>query len=324
MLHETLTRCFAAACLAFACLASGAESNYPSRPIRLISPYAPSGSNDAVARLIGGKLAEALGQQIVVDNRPGGNGNLALQIVAASAPDGYTLLIGANGPIAINPQLYSKLPVDPVRDFAAVGLIAASPMVLVSNQAFPANSVSSLIAMARSQPGTINYASAGTGSTGHLASELLKAMAGIDMIHIPYRGSGPAVVDVMSGQVQVMFTGASSTLPHIRAGRLKPLGVSSAKRLALLPDVQAVSEVVPGYNVLTWYGIFAPARTPGVIVARLNRSLADVLGAQDARGKLAALGADAMSMEPAQFAAMVRAELATWEKLVKTAGIRIQ
>src|SRR5215510_11123096 len=290
---------------------------YPSRPIRLVVPYAPGGPVDIVGRIVAQKLSVRFQQQFIVDNRAGGGGNIALEIVAKAAADGYTLLMGANGVIAINPSLYKTMPVDTQKDFAPISMVASSAMILVVHPSVAASSVKDLIALARAKPGAINYASSGSGSTAHLASELFKSMAKVNMLHVPYKGAGPALTDLVGGQVQVMFTGVSSTLPFVKSGKLKALAVSSEKRLPLLPDMPTVAETLPGYEVLTWYGVFAPAATPRNIVERLNQAIAQSFVSADAKAKLAALGADAETNSPREFAKAVTQETAKWARIVK-------
>src|SRR3982750_1091454 len=243
------------------CCVSYAQ-DYPVKPIRLVVPYSPGGPVDIVGRIVAQKLTPALSQQVIVDNRAGGGGNLAVEIVAKSVADGYTLLMGANGTNAINPGLYPHLAVDPARELAPITMIASSPMILVVHPSLSAHSVKEFVALAKSKPGAINFASSGNGSTAHRASELLKSMTGINIVHVPYKGAGPALTDLVGGQVQTMITGVSSTLPYVKGGRLRPLAVSSDKRLAILPDVPALAEEVAGYEVNTWYGVFAPVQTP--------------------------------------------------------------
>jgi tripartite-type tricarboxylate transporter receptor subunit TctC len=240
------------------------------------------------------------------------------------APDGYMLLVGANGPIAINPSLYSRMSVDTEKDLAAVGMVASSAMILVVHPSLPANSVKDLIALAKAKPGAINYASAGSGSTAHLASELFKSMAKVELTHVPYKGAGPALTDLVGGQVQTMLTAVSSTLPYVRSGRLKALAVSSEKRMALLPDMPTVAETLPGYEVATWYGLFAPAATPKPIVAGLNGTLTKVLATADAQSRLSALGAEARPNSPQEFAQAVKREKAKWARIVKESGARAE
>jgi tripartite-type tricarboxylate transporter receptor subunit TctC len=305
-------------------LALGAAhaQDYPNRPLRLVIPYAPGGPVDIVGRVVALKLGEALGQQLIVDNRAGAGGNIALDIVAKAAPDGYTLLMGANGPIAINPGLYRNMPIDPAKDLRAVSMVASSAMILVAHPSVPAHTVKELVALAKAKPGSINYASSGSGSTAHLSSELFKNMAGVQMVHVPYKGAGPALADLVGGQVQTMFTGISSTLPYVKSGKLKAIAVSSEKRLTLLPDVPAVAEDLPGYEVITWYGLFTPAGAPGAVVDRLHRALVQVLATPDAQQRLTALGADAQTMMPREFAAAIGKERAKWARIIRESGAR--
>ena len=298
------------------------SQDYPVKPIRLVVPYSPGGPVDIVGRIVAQKLTPALSQQVIVDNRAGGGGNLAVEIVAKSAADGYTLLMGANGTNAINPGLYPHLAVDPARELAPITMIASSPMILVVHPTLSAHSVKEFVALAKSRPGAINFASSGNGSTAHLASELLKSMTGIDIVHVPYKGAGPALTDLVGGQVQTMITGVSSTLPYVKGGRLRPLAVSSDKRLAILPDVPALAEEVAGYEVNTWYGVFAPVQTPRPIIDKLNRTLASLFATADARERLAALGAEPVTMPPEQFAAAIHKETVKWAKVIKNAGVR--
>jgi tripartite-type tricarboxylate transporter receptor subunit TctC len=317
--------------LIFALVASLADSaqaalpeQYPIRPIRLVISYSAGGPVDIVGRLAGVKLAEALGQQVVADNRAGANGNIATELVAASTPDGHTLLVGSNGSIAINPSLYRSLAVDPSRDLAPVILLASSPLILVTHPSLAPNTVNELIQLAKSTPGRINFGSAGSGSSAHLAGELFKVMSAVDLVHIPYKGAAPALTDLVAGQVQVMFTGVSATLPFVKGGKLKALGVTGEKRVAILPEVPAIGDAVPGYEVVTWYGIFAAAKTNPTIVNRLHRALSDALSATDTRQRLAALGAEPSGMAPAPFAAMIKREITKWAQVVKVARIRAE
>ena len=314
----------AASALALTCAHDSLAQAYPSRPIRLVVPYAAGGPVDIVGRIVGQKLSEAFHQQFIVDNRAGGGGNIALEIVAKAAPDGYTLLMGANGVIAINPSLYKTMPVDTQKDFAPVSLVASSAMILVVHPSVAAHSVKDLIALARAKPGALTYASSGSGSTAHLSSELFKSMAKVNLLHVPYKGAGPALTDLVGGQVQVMFTGVSSTLPFVKSGKLKALAVSSEKRLPLLPDMPTVAETLPGYEVLTWYGVFAPAATPRNIVDRLNQAIAQSVASPDTKAKLAALGADAQTNTPREFAQSVAQETAKWARIVKESGARAE
>jgi tripartite-type tricarboxylate transporter receptor subunit TctC len=301
---------------------AASAQDYPARPVRMVVPYAPGGPVDIVARITAHKLSESLGQQFVVDNRAGAGGNIALEVVARATPDGYTLLVGANGTNAINPSLYKKMPVDPGRDLAPVSMVASSAMILVVHPSLPASNVRELIALAQAKPGAVTYASSGNGSTAHLSSELFKSMAKVDLLHVPYKGAGPALTDLAAGQVQAMITGVSSTLPYVKAGRLKALGVSSEKRQPLLPDVPSIAEQLPGYEVSTWYGVFAPASAPRSLVDRLNKTLVQIFSTPDAQARLAAVGADAHTNTPDQFAQAITRERAKWAKIVKESGAR--
>ena len=260
----------------------------------------------------------------MVANRAGAGGNIAVETVARATADGHTLMMGANGTNAINPNLYKKLPVDPERDLAPISMVASSAMILVTHPSLQAGSVKDLIALARAKPGAITYASAGSGSTAHLASELFKSMAKIDMLHVPYKGAGPALVDVMAGQAQAMITAISTTLPHVKGGRLKALGVSSEKRQSLLPEVPAIAEQLPGYEVNTWYGVFAPAGTPKPVVDKLNQALVTIFSTPDAQAKLAAVGAGAQTSSPQQFARSISRERAKWAKIIQESGARAE
>jgi tripartite-type tricarboxylate transporter receptor subunit TctC len=295
--------------------------SYPSRPIRLVVPYPAGGPVDIMSRLLAQKLADQLPVQIVVDNRAGANGNIAGDIVARSNADGYTLLMGANGVIAVNPSLYRKMPFDPQQDLAAVSLVATGALMMVVHPAVPVRSLPDFIALAKSRPGGINFASSGSGSTAHLCSALFASMAGIDMVHVPYKGSAPALNDVIGGQVEMLITGVSSALPHARSGKVRALGVTSPRRLPALPDVPAIGESVAGYQVLTWYGVFVPRRTPPALIERLHSAIAAAVNNKDTQERMTALGAEAATNTPAQFGALVREEIAKWGKVVRGAGI---
>jgi tripartite-type tricarboxylate transporter receptor subunit TctC len=313
---------YLAVVLAVLAAANVHAQGYPSHAVRIVVPYAPGGPVDIVARITAQKLTESLSQQFIVDNRTGAGGNIALELVARSAPDGYTLLMGSNGTNAINPSLYSKMPIDTEKDLAAVSMIASSALILVVHPSLPATNVRQFVALARAKPGAITYASAGSGSTAHLAFELFKSLAKADLLHIPYKGASPALVDLVAGQVQAMITGISGTLPYVKAGRLKPLGVTSEKRQPLLPDVPSISEQLPGYEVTTWYGIFAPSGVPRPVMDKLNQALVKIYGTPDAQAKLAAVGADAHTTTPAEFAQAVSRERAKWAKIIRESGAR--
>ena len=287
----------------FACIATVASAQgYPNRTIRLVVPFPAAGTTDILARAAAQKLTEAFGQSVVVDNRPGAAGNIGSDLVAKSAPDGYTLLMGTVGTHAINPSLYSKMPYDHVKDFVPVVLVAGVPNVLVVNPALPVNSVADLIKLAKDKPGQINFASSGSGTSIHLSGELFKTMAGVDITHIPYKGSSPALTDLVGGQVQIMFDNLPSALPQIKAGKLRAIAVTSLKRAPVLPDVPTISESgLPGFEASSWFGVLAPAGTPAPIVARINAEVNKWLQSAEAREKLLSQGAEAAGGSPEQF-----------------------
>ena len=299
--------------------------DYPTKPIRLVVPFAAGGATDVLARLVGERLTASLGQQVVVDNRPGAGGNIGSDIVAKAEPDGYTILMGAVGTHAINPSLYPKMPYDPVKDFAPVTLVASVPNVLVVNPEVPANSVQELIDLAKAKPGELNFASSGNGTSIHLSGELFKAMTGTDIVHVPYKGSGPAVTDLLGGQVQMMFDNMPSSLPHVKAGKLRALGVTSAKRSPALPEVPTIAEAgVPGYDATSWFGILAPAGTPEPVVTRLQGAIVQALGEPEMRQRMADLGAEPVGDTPAEFGQFIAAEIAKWAKVVNDAGVKLE
>ncbi len=297
---------------------------YPSKPIRLVVPFPPGGATDILAREVAQKLTEAWGQSVVVDNRPGAGGNIGAELVARAAPDGYTLLMGTVGTHAINASLYAKLPYDHVKDFAPVILVAGVPNVLVVNPALPVNTVAELIAYAKANPGKLNFASSGNGTSIHLSGELFKVMAGVQMTHVPYKGSAPAVADLISGQVQLMFDNLPPSLPQIKAGKLRALAVTSATRAPALPDVPTIAEAgLPGFEASSWFGVLAPAGTPPAIVARLNAEIAKWLASPEAREKLSKQGANAAGGSPEDFAKHIAAETTKWAKVVKDSGAKV-
>jgi tripartite-type tricarboxylate transporter receptor subunit TctC len=302
-----------------------AAQNYPSRPIRFIVPFPPGGGNDVMARIIGQKFTEAFGQQIVIDNRGGAGGNIGTEIAARAAPDGYTLFLGGVGSHGTNPGLQARLPYDPVKDFAPVSQIASAALVAVSNLGLPAKSIAELVKLAQTRPGQINYASSGTGSIAHLSVELFNAMAKIKLQHVPYKGTGPALTDLLSGQVQLLFNSALSMLPQIRGNRVRALAVTSAARITPLPEVPTLAESgVAGYDATSWYGVLAPARTPRAIVDKLHAEVAKAVRAPDLRERLLSEGAIPVGNTPEQFAVFIQRELERWAKVIKDAGIRIE
>ena len=313
----------AAAC-AFAASAIAADV-YPSRPVRIVVPFPPGGPADVLARTVGDKLQATLGQPVVVDNRPGAGGNIGMELVAKAAPDGHTLALAPAGNLTVNPSLYRNVPYDVARDFAPVTVIAAVPNILVVNAQVPAKDLAELIAYAKANPGKLNFASPGPGSGAHLAGELLKSSAAIDMVHVPFSGIAPAVTAVVAGDVQVMFAGSSSAMPHVTAGKLRALGVASPKRIASAPALPTLAESgLPGFDVTSWYSIVAPAGTPPAVVERLQREIAKALDAPDVKTKLAGLGAEPVANTPSEFSAMIKVESAKWGKIVKDANIKAE
>jgi tripartite-type tricarboxylate transporter receptor subunit TctC len=297
---------------------------YPNRTIRLVVPFPAGGTTDILARAAAQKLTESLGQPVVVDNRPGAAGNIGSDIVAKSAPDGYTLLMGTVGTHAINPSLYSKMPYDHVKDFVPVVLVASVPNVLVVNPSLPVKSVGDLIKLAKAKPGEINFASSGSGTSIHLSGELFKTMAHVDMTHIPYKGSAPALTDLIGGQVQIMFDNLPSSLAQIKAGKLRAIAVTSQKRAPALPDVPTIAESgLPGFEATSWFGVLAPAGTPFPVVARINSEINKWLQTPEAREQLLAQGAAAAGGTPESFAAHIRAETDKWAKVVKESGAKV-
>jgi tripartite-type tricarboxylate transporter receptor subunit TctC len=304
-------------------VAAGAMAQpYPARSIRVIVGFPPGSGADITARVIGAKAGEALAQQVIVDNRPGAASNIAAELAAKAPADGYTLFIGtvAN---TINATLYPRLPFDFARDFAPVALTTAAPNVLVVHTSVPAKSVKELIALAKSRPGQLNYASAGTGTAPHLSGELFNAMAGIRMVHIPYKGSPPAVTDLLAGEVALMFSPSSTVLPHVKSGRLRALAVTTAARLPSLPELPTVAESgLKGYETITWFGFVAPAKTPQAIVARLNAEIVKVLALPEVRNPFAIQGIEVIGGTPEQFASYIRDEITKWAKVIRLSGAK--
>ncbi len=317
-----LRSCFAVLCLAF-CAIAHAQPAYPAKAIRFIVPFPPGGPLDIVARLIGQELNRAWGQPVLVDNRPGAGGNIGADVVAKAPADGYTILMGAVSTHAINVWLYSKLPYDPIKDFAPVTLVTSVPNVLVVHPSVPAKDVRQLIALARARPGQLNFASGSTGSAGHLAGELFKTMAGVDMVHIPYKGAAPAVTDLMGGHVSLMFDNLASALPNIKSERVRALAVTTTRRSPFLREVPTISESgLRGFDIGTWFGIFAPAGTPHDVLVRLNGEIARILNTPAVKERLATLGAEPMAGTPEAFAAFVKSEMSKYEKIVRASGAK--
>jgi tripartite-type tricarboxylate transporter receptor subunit TctC len=302
---------------------TGAE-NWPSRPVRLVVPFPPGGGTDAVGRVIGPRLSEIWGQQVIIENRGGAGSNIGNETVARASPDGYTILFGAF-PLATNRFLYASLSYDPVADFAPVTLICTFPNLLVVSNASPAKSVSEFIAHAKANRGDITFGSAGIGTSLHLSGELFKRMAGIEMTHVPYRGAGPAIIDLIPGRLSMMFSTAASLMPHVRGGRLRALAVSSAKRFAALPELSTVAESgVPGFDVSSWYALFAPAKTPPAIVRKMNADAVAVLREPQVRERLEGLGLEVVGSTAQELAAFIQSEMNKWGPVIKAAGIIAQ
>jgi tripartite-type tricarboxylate transporter receptor subunit TctC len=309
---------------AFSGMAWSADA-YPSRPIRFVVGFLPGGPSDTIARVVGAKLTEGLGQQVVIDNRAGAGGNLSAEIVADAQPDGHTILLGTGGPLVIAPVIGQKVGFDPDKDFAAVSKLGDSMSILAAHPSLPANSIKELIAAARAKPNDINYASSGVGTANHLAAELLSSMANIKLTHIPYKGSGAALPALIGGQVKLGFGPLLPAIPHVKAGRLKALGVSGLKRSAGAPDIPTIAEQgLPGYEVNSWYGVFVPSKTPRPVVARLNRELMRVLALPDVKERLSRDGVDPAGSTPEQLHAVVQAEKKLWARVIKDANIKVQ
>jgi tripartite-type tricarboxylate transporter receptor subunit TctC len=325
-MHRSISAALRVLAIVVAALATSlafAQATYPSKPVRLVVPFPAGGTTDLLARAAAQKLSETWGQQVIVDNRPGAAGNIGSELVAKAAPDGYTLLMGTVGTHAINPSLYAKMPYDHVKDFVPVILVAGVPNVLVVNPGLPVNSVAELIAYAKANPGKLNFASSGSGTSIHLSGELFKAMTGVEMTHVPYKGSAPALTDLIGGQVQLMFDNLPSSLAFIKAGKLRALGVTSAARAVALPDTPAVADTVPGFEASSWFGILAPAGTPRDVVMKINAETAKWLASPDAKEKLASQGANAAGGSPDVFVKHIQTETAKWAKVVKDSGAKV-
>lgn len=321
--RQTLAAAFAAAAVL---AAPGVQAqDYPSKAVRLVVPFAAGGGSDVVARTVALKLGDALGQPVVVENKPGAGGNIGTDQVAKAAPDGYTILMGVFGPIAVNPSLFGNLPYDPLRDFAPITQAVSVTNMLVVHPSVPANTVRELIEWGRRNPGKLASGTGGTGTAGHMASELFKSMTKLDMAVVPYKGAAPAVNDVLGGQVNMTFEALLSTLPHAKAGKLKAIGVTTATRSTLLPNVPTIAEAgLPGYETNNWYGFLAPANTPKPIIDRLNREMVKILAMPDVKEKLAALGAEPVGSSPQQFAAAIKADVEKWKRIVTETGAKAE
>ena len=312
------------ALLLVAFFASGASpaQDYPSKPVRIVVPFAPGGATDVLARIVGQKLGERSGQPVIVENRAGAGGNIGAEQVAKSAPDGYTLLLGGV-PHAISASLFSKLPYDLPKDLVAIAEVASFPSAIVLHPSLPANSVKELIALARARPGQLSFGSAGNGSPNHFALELFKTMAGVAMVHVPYKGSGQLIGDLLAGHVQLASMGLPVAIPHVQSGKLRAIAATGAERSPLLPEVPTVSEAgLPGFEVTSWYGVFGPAGLPADVVAKLNVEIGSIVTAPDVKERLAALGAEPSVKTPDQFGQYVREEVTKWAKVVKDSGAK--
>jgi tripartite-type tricarboxylate transporter receptor subunit TctC len=303
---------------------SANAQTWPAKTVRMVIPFPPGGTTDIVGRLASQKLGEALGQQVVPDNRPGAAGNIGTEAVAKAPPDGYTLLTAPGSTLTIHPSLYAKLPFDPVKDFAPVTIVAAVPNALVVHPSLPVRSVKELIAFAKARPDQLNYASTGAGQSTHLSMELFKTTAGVRIVHVPYKGSAPAVTDLLGGHVSLMFDNMPSALPHVKAGKIRALAVSTLKRSPVAPEIPTVAEAaLPGFEVSVWFAVLAPAGTPRPIVDRLNQVLVKALQAQDVRERLLTQGAEPIGGTPEAFTAQMKTDLVKWAKVVKDANIRL-
>jgi tripartite-type tricarboxylate transporter receptor subunit TctC len=307
-----------------ALLAQGAEAQLPSKPVRVVVAFPAGGGTDIVARLLGPGLTDAWGQQVIVDNRAGASGVIGTEFAARSAPDGTTLFLGTLGNLAVNQHLYPKMTVDPLRDFTPVTQVVAVHFVMVANPSVPAKNVAELIALAKSKPGEINYSSSGPGGAPHLAGELFKSMAGVDIVHVPYKGSAPSFQDLLGGRVSFTCDSLVQALPYIRDGRLKALAVLGAARTPLLPDVPTVGETLPGYELTNWFGLVAPAATPAATVTRMNADVVKLLRDPAIAEKLSGMGATAIGNSPAEFATIMKADSEKWGRLIREAHIKAE
>ncbi|MBI4192644.1 MAG: tripartite tricarboxylate transporter substrate binding protein [Betaproteobacteria bacterium] len=314
---------FALLCVSCIYAGSAPAQSYPFKPIRIIIPYAPGGGADVLFRFLAPPLSENLGQQVVVDNRPGGAATIGVDMVAKSKPDGYTLGMASLSFVA-NPFMVSKMPYDTEKDLMPVSLVATSPLVLAVHPSVPARSVKQLIALAKAKPGSLNYASGGNAASNHLGTELFKYMTGVNMTHVPYKGGGPAVLSIVSGETMILFATIPSSLQHFKSGKLVGLGISTSTRFPTLPDIPTVAEAgVPGFDMYEWQGLVVPAGTPAAVISRLHREIAKALALPEMKERILGLGELAVGSTPEEFAIFIKGMLATWSKVVKTAGIRI-
>lgn len=319
-----MKRLMAIACAAaFACGNAVAQQSYPARPVRVIVPFAAGGTFDTVARTVSQKLSEMWSQQVIVDNRPGGGTIIATEVTAKSNPDGYTIFLSPNG-LAANPALHRKLPYDAQRDLKAVVLIAAQPMALGANSTFRANNLKEMVEMAKAGPGRLSYGTAGIGSGGHLAGEIFKSMASIDVVHVSYKGGNVAMLDVMANQIPLVMTGLPNLLPHHKAGKIRILGITSAKRSAVAPDIPSIAETVSGYDFRNWFGFVVPAATPTPLVNKINSDVNKALASVDVRQRLVDQGFDVIGGTQGEFDALIRADTAKFARIIRAAGISVQ
>jgi len=312
------------ACIAALCMSATAAAQYPEKPVRIVVPFAPGGAVDTIARIVADKISGPLGQSVYVENRTGAGSMVGTEAVVRAAPDGYTLLLGTASALLINPLL-QDLPYDPMKDLAPVAEVGVVPYLLVANPGIPATDLRSFIAYAKAHPGKLSYASAGAGTPHHIAGEMFKQMAGIDMVHVPYRGSGPALIDLVSGQVGVMTVEILAALPYVQSGKLRALGIATGQRSPLAPDIPTAAQAgLPGFEFTAWYGVVAPAGVPGDVIDRLSRVINQAMAEPDARQRLAAVGVTPQGGTPAQFAALMKSEGLKWRKAVKDANVRLQ
>ena len=314
-----------AACLLHVWAANAtAQQSYPSKPVRIVSPFAPGGGNDNICRIVAPRLAESLKQQVIIDNRPGANGIVGTEVAARSAPDGYTIVLIPSGH-AVNATLYKKLPYDSIRDFSAITLVASSPLVVAMHPSVPTKNVKELVALAKARPGQLTYGSAGVGSSGHLAGALFETLTGTKMVHVPYKGMGLVMTDLMGGQVSLTFGTSASVIPQVRAGRLRALATTGPQRSPALADIPTVAESgVPGYEASLWYGLVGPARIPPEIVQRLNTEVVGVLKQAAVRERFAAEGVDVRYSTPDEFTRLLASDVERWAKVVQRAGVRLE
>jgi tripartite-type tricarboxylate transporter receptor subunit TctC len=311
------------ACFALSFAAGAAAQPYPNKPIRIISPWPPAGPAELIARVVGAKISESLGQPVLIESKPGANGTIGATFVAKSAPDGYTLLFSHVGPIAISPALVKEMPYDSVKDFSPITQVVSGPTILVVRPGIPATTMKELLAYAKANPGKLSYGSVGPASTTHLAGEMVKLMGGVDILHVPYKGSAPVVTDMLGGQIDMAFINVAGILPQIQSGKVRPIAVSTLKRSSILPEVPTVAETLPGFEVNSWYGMMAPAGTPKDIVMLLYRECVKALKAPDVVERLKQNGLDPVGSTPEEYAAKIHDDLERWAKIVKAAKVTL-